>query len=99
MTAIKIKTEEKTILNFSDIKYSRTKIATSLRKAEVIRVKPNDKGNGIIIINHTIKVGMYSIKLNLPPDSYPNWKKLSDYHDFEIHIYDSKALNEPYIDL
>lgn len=88
MTAIKAKSEDKIILNFSDDKCSKNHIKQSLRRCEIINIEETGRDE-LIIYNNDIKVGMYTIRIDLPFDSHPSWNKLKDYADFQISIYDS----------
>lgn len=99
MTLVKTKIEEKTILNFSHNRFSKSKIAASLRKAEVVHIKQGNDVSRPTVVKNFIKVGMYTIKLNFPLDSSPNWNKLSDYSDFDVHIFDSEDTKTNCIDL
>lgn len=86
MTLIKAKLEERTIFDFSNGKYSKNKIKNYLDKTEIIHSQINDNMKDIIVYLNEIKIGIYTIKLQLPFDSSSDWKRLKDYKDFSISI-------------
>ena len=45
------------------------------------------------IFSNEIKVGMYTIALELPLDGSCNWHKLREYGDFQITIHDTKLID------
>jgi hypothetical protein len=88
MTAIKAKSELRTILDFSTGKCSKNRIKQALRKCPVVSL---EEGNGeCTLYLNEIRVGMYTVVLLLPFDSSPKWTKLRDYGDFEVKVYDSR---------
>jgi hypothetical protein len=99
MTAINAKSEVRTILNFSGKKYSKNHIKQSLRKCEIIGVERGERINDYILYLNKIKIGMYTVLLQLPFDSSTNWTRLKDYGDFEIKIYDTDDTNVGAINL
>lgn len=99
MTAIKATSERRTILNFSDEDCSKNRIKQSIRKCEIVGLKQGDEDHEFTLYSNEIKVGMYTVVLELPFDSSLNWHKLKDYGDFQISIYDSSDSKSPCIDL
>ena len=96
MTAIQTIQQNRTILDFSANKCSKNYIQQSLRKCDVVFLEERAEPNQFTLFNNKIKVGMYTIALELPFDSCENWHKLSDYGDFQVNICDG---NEAPIDL
>src|SRR5271154_3803299 len=90
MTAIKAKVESRTILDFSNGKCSKNKIKRALRQCEFTHCKKDAQSNEVIVFRNFIKVGMYTILINLPLDSSSNCSKLKQYGDFEIVIWDNE---------
>ncbi len=91
MTAIRSKFESRTILDFSSGKYSKNKIKQALRQCEVINILEGEDRDEWMIYDNHIKVGMYTIALNLPFDCPSTYRKLRDYGDFEISIFDTSS--------
>lgn len=91
MTAIRAHQERRTILDFSDGKYSKNRIKQSLRTCNITSIKECEEQDEFIFFTNEIKVGMYIIRLHLPFDSSKNWCKLSEYGDFEISIHESSS--------
>lgn len=92
MTAIKAKYEGRLVLDFSKGKYSKNKIKQALRKCEIISSKPGIKPNEVTVFVNTIKIGMYSLYIQLLPDSPSSWNKLSQFGDFQVQIADPWAI-------
>src|SRR5271169_6384882 len=86
MTAIQTIQQNRTILDFSANKCSKNYIQQSLRKCDVVFLEERPEPNQFTLFNNKIKVGMYTIVLELPFDSCASWHKLSDYGDFQVHI-------------
>jgi hypothetical protein len=97
MTAIKVKTEKRIILDFSDMHYSKNKIKTALRKTEIVHARINN--DFTTVFHNDIKIGMYTIHLHLPFDSSLKWSRLKDYGDFEVSIFDTEDPKDSRIDL
>lgn len=87
MTAIRAHEEPRTILDFSG-KCSKNKIRTALRDCRLTSLEEGDGPEGVILYLNEIKVGMYSIVIQLPYDLEGS-HKLKEFRDFEICIYDS----------
>lgn len=93
MTAIRAKSVKRVILDFSTPKCSRYYIMKSLRTCEVIGIQESKERPEFTIFNNEIKVGMYTIELELPIDSSFNWHKLREYGDFQVSIYDTMLID------
>lgn len=89
MTAIKATSESRVILDFNTEKCSKNRIKQELRRCDITSLEEGKKHNEVILYSNEIKIGMYTIVLELPFDSSLNWHKLRDYGDFQISIYDS----------
>lgn len=87
MTAIRSHEEHRTILDFSHGKCSKNKIRQSLNNCQLTSLEENEDYEVILYLNE-IKVGMYSVVIQLPYD-LEGPRKLKDFKDFEICIYDS----------
>lgn len=97
MTAIRALEEQRTILDFSYGKCSRNKIRQSLNSCYLTSLDEHEN-DGVTLYNNTIKVGMYNIEIKLPFDLVGP-RKLKEFRDFEIAIYDSHEPNAKPIDL
>ncbi len=86
MTAIRSHEEPRTVLDFSNGKCSKNKIRQSLRGCHLTSLEENDDYE-VTLYQNEIKVGMYSIVIQLPFD-LEGPRKLKDFKDFEISIYD-----------
>lgn len=84
MTAIRVHEEPRTILDFSKGKCSKNKIRQALRQCQLTSLEDGMKGP-ILYANH-VKIGMYTIDIQLPLD-IEGPRKLKDFKDFEVHIY------------
>jgi hypothetical protein len=91
MTAIRAHQERRTILDFSNGKYSKNRIKQALRTCNIESIKQGSGRDEYTFFTNEIKVGMYTIRLHLPFDSSKNWHKLRDYGDFEISIHESPS--------
>ncbi len=91
MTAIRSKFESRTILDFSNGKYSKNKIKQALSQCEVVNILEGEDRDEWLIYDNQIKIGMYTITLHLPFDCPSTCSKLKDYGDFEISIYDTSS--------
>jgi hypothetical protein len=87
MTAIKAKSELRTILDFSTEKCSKNRIKQALRNCSIVSL--DESGTECTLYLNEIKIGMYTVVLLLPFDSSTRWNRLKDYGDFEIKIYES----------
>lgn len=87
MTAIKITTEHKTILDFSNLKMSRHLVASKLRSTEFLEFKYNERKECRTYISYDIKIGIYTIYVDLCPTTSCG-KKLKDYGGFCVRIYE-----------
>lgn len=89
MTAIKARSVSRLILDFSAGKCSKNRIKNAIRNCEIVSVEPcTHECNQWNIYNNQIKVGMYTIHLQLPFDGPDSWRKLKDYGDFQVTISD-----------
>ncbi len=86
MTAIRSHEEPRTVLDFSNGKCSKNKIRQSLKDCHLTSLEENDDYE-VTLYQNEIKVGMYSIVIQLPFD-LEGPRKLKDFKDFEISIYD-----------
>jgi hypothetical protein len=86
MTAIKITTEHKTILDFSG-KVSKNQIVQKIRDAEFLEFKYNDMNKCRTYMSYNIKIGIYTVYIDLchTPSCA---KKLKDYGTFCVRIYE-----------
>jgi len=92
MTAIKITTEHKTILEFSDGKVSRNYVTSRLRSADFLEFTHKDRDSRTYH-SYDIKVGLYTIYVDLLHTTSCA-KKLKDYGTFCIRIYEgNKEIN------
>ena len=66
---------------------------TSLRNCEVISIKEDKNCPEFTVFSNEIKVGMYTISLELPLDGSFNWHRLREYGDFQISIHDTKLID------
>jgi hypothetical protein len=97
MTAIRSHQEPRTILDFSYGKYSKNKIKLALEQCSLASLVEN-KQYEITLYRNIIKVGMYSIKIELPLD-LEGLHTLKEFRDFEISIFDSLDPKAKRIDL
>lgn len=86
MTAIRSHEEPRTVLDFSNGKCSKNKIRQSLKDCHLTSLEENEDYE-VTLYQNEIKVGMYSIVIQLPFD-LEGPRKLKDFKDFEISIYD-----------
>jgi hypothetical protein len=94
MTAVKAKSESRVVLDFSTInKCSKNHIKQALRGCEVVCVEESKEPNEFTIFRNEIKIGMYTVVLELPFDSPLTWRHLRDYGDFQVSIYDSSHID------
>ena len=92
MTAIKITTEHKTILDFSDGKVSRNQVINRIRTADFIEFRSGDRDSRTYL-SYDIKIGIYTIYIDLL-HTKSCAKKLKDYGSFCIRIYEgNKEIN------
>lgn len=96
MTAIRVKEEYKTILDFSKSRCSRSGVNKALRQCDLTSLVMGETFQDSTFLTNEIKVGMYNIQLHLPIDYLDACHKLKDYGDFEITISGS---NHDKIDL
>jgi len=89
MTTIKATSKKRTILDFNKPKYSKNYIHNAIRNCELIAVEQKENPNEFTIYTNEIKIGIYTIILELPCDSSTNWNKLADYGDFQVSIVDN----------
>ena len=97
MTAIRSHEEPRTVLDFSYGKSSRNKIKKALDNCHLASLEATEENEVTLYIN-SIKVGMYTIKIQLPYDLEGS-RKLKDFKDFEIAIYDTVDPKAKRIDL
>lgn len=97
MTAIRSHEEPRTVLDFSHGKSSKNKIKQALDTCHLASLEEK-RENEVILYLNTIKVGMYIIKIQLPYDLVGP-RKLKEFKDFEIAIYDSLDPKAKRIDL
>ena len=97
MTAIRSHEEPRTVLDFSHGKSSKNKIKRELDLCSLASLE-EDKENEITLYRNTIKVGMYTIQIQLPFD-LTGPRKLKEFKDFEIAIYDSPDPKAKRLDL
>lgn len=88
MTAIKATPQDRVILDFSTGTCSKNRIKQALRKCEIVNLEQRDDSKEFIRHCNIIKIGMYTVVLELPFDSSPSWRKLREYGDFQIYICD-----------
>src|SRR5579864_878225 len=88
MTAIRAHEEARTILDFSG-KCSKNKIRKALRDCRLTSLEDGKDPDCVILYLNEIKVGMYTIVIQLPYD-LEGMRKLKEFKDFEIFIYDGK---------
>lgn len=86
MTAIRIKTEPKTILDFSNTKVSRNYVINKLKTANFLEFKVNDK-NLRTYLEYNIKIGIYTIFIGLL-QTQSCAQRLKEYKRFYINIYE-----------
>lgn len=96
MTAIRINTEHKTILDFSDSKFSKHEIIRKLKSADFIEFKNNGKSSRTYL-EYDIKIGIYTIFVGLF-HTQSCGKKLKDYDRFFITIYEGNNIINDSID-
>ena len=96
MTAIRSHEEPRTVLDFSNGKSSKNKIKRELDHCYIASLE--DKENEVTLYRNTIKVGMYTIEVVLPFD-LEGPRKLKEFKDFEIAIYDSPDPKAKRLDL
>ena len=89
MTAIKITTEHKTILDFSDGKASRNSVTSKLRSADFLEYKHSEKGDARTYLNYHVKVGIYDIYVDLC-HTKSCARKLKDYGTFCVRIWEGE---------
>jgi hypothetical protein len=87
MTAIRAREEHRTLLDFSNGKYSKTKIKHLLQHCYV---STWEEGRSDVYIENDIKVGMYTIQLHLSLFSWTPSNKLKEFGDFGVSIFDSE---------
>ncbi len=97
MTAIRSQEELRTVLDFSCGKSSRNKIKQALDNCYLASLEENEE-NVVTLYLNTIKVGMYTIEIRLPYD-LEGPRKLKEFKDFEIAVYDSPEPKAKAIDL
>lgn len=97
MTAIRSHEEPRTVLDFSHGKSSKNKIKQALDHCYLASLEENKKNEVVLYLN-TIKVGMYTIEIQLPYD-LEGPRKLKEFKDFEIAIYDSPDPKAKRLDL
>lgn len=97
MTAIRSHEEPRTVLDFSQGKSSKNKIKQALTDCTLASLV-EDQDYEVTLYLNQIKVGMYSIVLQLPYD-LEGTRKLKDFKDFEISIYDSEDVRTSRINL
>ena len=94
MTAIKAKSQDRVILDFSAGKCSKNRVKQALRQCDVINWdEGKEDRNELTIYENQIKVGMYTIHLELPFDTPEGWRKLRDYGDFQVTISDGRTID------
>lgn len=84
MTAIKVKEESRTLLDFSSGKYSKNKIKQLLRSCKVAAT--SGELDDLTLYVNKIRVGVFTIELVLPFDSPSTWQQISDYRDLSISV-------------
>jgi hypothetical protein len=84
MTAIRVHEEPRTILDFSQGKCSKNKIRQALRTCQLTSLE--DSSSGAILYANHIKIGMYTVDMQLPLD-VEGPRKLKEFRDFEVQIY------------
>lgn len=92
MTAIRAREERRTILDFSNGKYSKNKIKCLLQRCRVSSIEGRDYTDIIFIDNH-IKIGMYVIQLHLATLDLNRLDlkapgKLKDFGGFSVSIFE-----------
>jgi len=97
MTAIRAQEEQRTILDFSKGKCSKNKIKQALNDCHLTSLEEIET-NEVRLYNNTIKVGMYSIEIKLPFD-FTGPRRLKEFGDFEVAVYDSQDSKAKPIDL
>lgn len=85
MTAIRITTEHKTILDFGNSKVSKNKAAGKLRFADFLEFKSKDDIR--TYMTYDIKVGIYTIFVDLF-HTQSCARKLKDYRQLGIRIFE-----------
>lgn len=88
MTAIRAKTKVRTILDFSTGKCTKNRIKQALRTCEIIHSEETPREHFVYL--NQIRVGMYTIIIVLPFDSSNRCKRLREYGDFQVYIYDTE---------
>jgi hypothetical protein len=92
MTAIRIEEQPRTILDFSSFRCSKNSIKQALKRCPITNIIEDESSGELTVFLNEIKIGMYTIALQLPPDTPFNCtKNLKDYGDFEISITDSNS--------
>jgi hypothetical protein len=89
MTAIRAKEENRTILDFSDIKCTRNGISKAINRCSISNIIEGETLQEFTYFVNEIKVGMYRIRLQLPFDCPEHCSKLKEYGDFEVSISDA----------
>jgi hypothetical protein len=89
MTAIKIKEEHTTILDFSTGRCSKNRVRQALQTCEMVSILEGKDITDLTWVINDIKVGMYTVRLYLLPDSAPGYRKLKEHGDFEVIIFDT----------
>jgi len=94
MSLIKGKQEFRTILDFSKVKLSKSKVREALRHAEVIEVdRINNSGH--TFVENMINVGMYQVRLFFSAvDADMTRSKLKEYGKFRVGIYERANLGK-----
>lgn len=97
MTAIRSHEESRTVLDFSHGKVSKNKIKKALDNCYLTSLEESEE-NEVTLYRNSVKVGMYTIEIRLPYD-LEGPRKLKEFKDFEISIYDSGEHKSKCIDL
>jgi hypothetical protein len=86
MTAIRAQEEPRTILDFSHEKCSKNKIKKALDNCYLTSL--DEKEDDVTVYINQIQIGMYNVAILLPYDM-TGPRKLKEFKDFEVCIYDS----------
>jgi len=97
MTAIRSQEERRTVLDFSHGKSSKNKIKKALDNCYLTSLEETEDNEVTLYLN-SIKVGMYTIEIKLPYD-LEGPRRLKEFKDFEISIYDGIDSKSKSIDL
>jgi hypothetical protein len=90
MTIIRPQSESRTVLDF-DRACSKSHINRALRQCKLACGRQGE--HAFTLYRNEIKVGMYTIVLELPFDGSVNWQTLREYGDFRVSICDSKRID------